>query len=69
MRAGAPARTSEHDRAYYAFLACVTLGLVFFLPALDAAAVESVGRRNVRVAVGMLVVAAYVLLGVRGYFF
>ena len=52
-----------------AVLAGVTLVLVFFLPALDAAAVESDRGRNVRLVVAVLVVAACILLGVRGYLF
>jgi quinol-cytochrome oxidoreductase complex cytochrome b subunit len=47
----------------------LALLVVFFLPALDAGTTESVRGRNVRVAIGVLVVAACVLLGVWGYRF
>jgi quinol-cytochrome oxidoreductase complex cytochrome b subunit len=52
-----------------AVLGGVALLVAFFLPALDAGPADSVGRRNVRLVVGMLVVAACVLLGAREYFF
>lgn len=52
-----------------ALLALVALTIVFFLPVFDGGPVESSRGRTIRLAVGALVAAAGILLGVRGYFF
>jgi quinol-cytochrome oxidoreductase complex cytochrome b subunit len=50
-------------------LAFAVFFLLFFLPVLDAGTVDSARGRTVRLLVGLLAVAAWVLLGVREYFF
>ena len=52
-----------------ALLGCVSLIVVFFLPALDAGTVESDRGWKVRLVAGVLVVATCILLGAGGHFF
>jgi quinol-cytochrome oxidoreductase complex cytochrome b subunit len=50
-------------------LAVGVFAAFFFLPILDAGTEESARGKNVRLAVALLVAAAWMLLGARGYFF
>ncbi|MFI5395203.1 MAG: hypothetical protein ACHQ9S_06675, partial [Candidatus Binatia bacterium] len=52
-----------------ALLALAAFLLVFFLPVFSGGSVESVTGRTVRILVGVLVIAAWILLGAREYFF
>lgn len=52
-----------------ALLALVVFAAFFFLPVFDTRTVESVREKNVRLAAGLVVVTAWILLGVGGYFF
>jgi len=52
-----------------ALLALVAFAAFLFLPMLDAGAEESARGKSLRLAVVLVVAAAWMLLGVRGYFF